>query len=162
MPNQILRGWISDYTLLIILAVLLSFLWTSAPEARGLLPLDVHVLDQVQQFNREPMPERVIHTKSFGAYGTLTVTNDVAPCGPTPFLSEIGEQTETFESFFAMAAERGDDDEREVRSFTLKIDIAEGKVDIRATTFLCSSLMPWKIIHFLHTQKCHPQTDLLD
>lgn len=47
--------------------------------ARGpLLLQDVHLIEKLAAFNRERIPERVVHAKGSGAYGTLTITGDIS------------------------------------------------------------------------------------
>ena len=72
--------------------------------SRGpLLMQDVQLLEQMQHFNRERIPERVVHAKGSGAYGTFTVTGDVTRYTRAAFLSEVGKRTETFLRFSTVA-----------------------------------------------------------
>jgi catalase len=60
---------------------------------------DVELLEQMQHFNRERIPERIVHAKGSGAYGTFTVTGDVTRYTKAKFLSQIGRKTEVLPPF---------------------------------------------------------------
>jgi catalase len=133
--------------------------------ARGpLLMQDVQLLEQMQHFNRERIPERVVHAKGSAAYGTFTVTNDVTRYTRAAFLSEVGKQTETFLRFSTVAGERGAADaERDVRGFALKFYTEEGNWDmVGNNTPVFFVRDPYKFAQFIHTQKRHPQTNMRD
>ena len=108
--------------------------------SRGpLLMQDVQLLEQMQHFNRERIPERVVHAKGSGAYGTFTVTGDVTRYTRAAFLSEVGKRTETFLRFSTVAGERGAADaERDVRGFALKFYTEEGNWDMVGNNTPCS------------------------
>jgi catalase len=129
-----------------------------------LLMQDVQLLEQMQHFNRERIPERVVHAKGSGAYGTLTVTHDVSKYTKAKFLNQIGKQTEVFLRFSTVAGERGAADaERDVRGFAVKFYTEEGNWDLvgnNTPVFFVRD--PYKFAHFIHTQKRHPQTHLRD
>ena len=81
----------------------------------------------MQQFNRERIPERVVHAKGSGAYGTFTVTKAIHEYTKAKFLSEVGKQTEVFLRFSTVAGEKGAADaERDVRGFAVKFYTEEG------------------------------------
>jgi catalase len=61
----------------------------------------------MQHFNRERIPERVVHTKGSGAYGTFTVTKAIPEYTKAKFVSEVGKQTEVFLRFSTVAGEKG-------------------------------------------------------
>jgi catalase len=88
---------------------------------------DVQLLEQMQHFNRERNPERVVHAKGSGAYGTFTVTKAIPEYTKAKFLSEVGKQTEVFLRFSTVAGEKGAADaERDVRGFAVKFYTEEG------------------------------------
>ncbi len=96
-----------------------------------LLMQDVQLLEQMQQFNRERIPERVVHAKGSGAYGTFTVTRAIPEYTKAKFLSEVGKQTEVFLRFSTVAGERSPaDGERDVRGFAVKFYTEEGNWDL--------------------------------
>lgn len=133
--------------------------------ARGpLLMQDVQLLEQMQSFNRERIPERVVHAKGSGAYGTFTVTRAIPEYTKAKFLTEVGKQTEVFLRFSTVAGEKGAaDGERDVRGFAVKFYTEEGNWDLvgnNTPVFFIRD--PYKFANFIHTQKRHPQTHLRD
>ena len=129
-----------------------------------LLMQDVTLLEQMQHFNRERIPERVVHAKGSGAYGTFTVTGDVTRYTRANFLQQPGKQTEVFLRFSTVAGERGAADaERDVRGFAVKFYTEDGNWDLvgnNTPVFFVRD--PFKFQNFIHTQKRHPQTNLRD
>jgi catalase len=134
---------------------------TAGPRGPVLMQ-DVELLEQMQHFNRERIPERVVHAKGSGAYGTLTVTNDVTRYTKAKLLSAIGKQTEVFLRFSTVAGERGAADaERDVRGFALKLYTEEGNWDLvgnNTPVFFIRD--PYKFAMFIHTQKRDPKTNM--
>lgn len=129
-----------------------------------LLMQDVQLLEQMQNFNRERIPERVVHAKGSGAYGTFTVTKAISEYTKAKFLGEVGKQTEVFLRFSTVAGEKGAADaERDVRGFAVKFYTEEGNWDLvgnNTPVFFIRD--PYKFASFIHTQKRHPQTNLRD
>jgi catalase len=129
-----------------------------------LLMQDVALLEQMQHFNRERIPERVVHAKGSGAYGTFTVTGDITRHTRASLFSKIGKKTELFLRFSTVAGERGAADaERDVRGFAVKFYTDEGNWDLvgnNTPVFFVRD--PYKFQMFIHTQKRHPQTNLRD
>ena len=126
-----------------------------------LLMQDVQLLEQMQHFNRERIPERVVHAKGSGAYGTFTVTGDVTRYSKAAVFKP-GSKTELFLRFSTVAGERGAADaERDVRGFAVKFYTEEGNWDLvgnNTPVFFVRD--PYKFANFIHTQKRHPQTNL--
>ena len=129
-----------------------------------LLMQDVQLLEQMQQFNRERIPERVVHAKGIGAHGTFTVTNDVTQYTKAAFLNKVGKKTDVFLRFSTVAGEKGAADaERDVRGFALKFYTEEGNWDmVGNNTPVFFIRDPYKFAHFIHTQKRHPKTNMRD
>jgi len=129
-----------------------------------LLMQDFQLLEQMQHFNRERIPERVVHAKGSGAYGTFTVTNPIAQHTKANFLSEAGKQTDIFVRFSTVAGERGAADaERDVRGFAIKFYTEQGNWDLvgnNTPVFFIRD--PYKFQQLIHSQKRHPQTNLRD
>src|SRR3954467_15265708 len=93
----------------------------SAGPRGPLLLQDYQLLEKLAHQNRERVPERVVHAKGSGAYGTLTVTQDVSRYTKAAFLGEVGKKTEILMRFSTVAGERGAADaERDVRGFSIK------------------------------------------
>jgi len=129
-----------------------------------LLMQDVALLEQMQHFNRERIPERVVHAKGSGAYGVFTVTNDVTKYTRAALFSKVGKKTELFLRFSTVAGERGAADaERDVRGFAVKFYTDEGNWDmVGNNTPVFFVRDPYKFQNFIHTQKRHPETNLRD
>src|SRR5512143_1650974 len=68
---------------------------------------DFHLIEKLQHFNRGRIPERVVHAKGSGAYGTFTVTHDITPYTKARLFGEVGKQTETFLRFSTVGGEKG-------------------------------------------------------
>jgi catalase len=103
---------------------------TAGPRGPMLLQ-DVWFLEKLAHFNREVIPERRMHAKGSGAYGTFTVTHDIAKYTKAKMFSEIGKQTEMFVRFSTVAGERGAADaERDIRGFAMKFYTEEGNWDL--------------------------------
>ena len=76
--------------------------------ARGpMLLQDVWFLEKLAHFDREVIPERRMHAKGSGAYGTFTVTHDISRYTKAKLFSEVGKKTEVFARFSTVAGERG-------------------------------------------------------
>jgi len=129
-----------------------------------LLMQDVQLIEQMQHFNRERIPERVVHAKGSGAYGTFTVTHDITKYTKASIFSKIGKQTELFLRFSTVAGERGAADaERDVRGFAVKFYTDEGNWDmVGNNTPVFFVRDPYKFQNFIHTQKRDPKTNLRD
>lgn len=92
---------------------------------------DPYFLEQMGHFDREVIPERRMHAKGSGAYGTFTVTHDITKYTKAKIFSEVGKQTEMFARFSTVAGERGAADaERDIRGFALKFYTEEGNWDL--------------------------------
>ena len=92
---------------------------------------DWYFLEQMAHFDREVIPERRMHAKGSGAFGTFTVTNDITQYTCADIFSEVGKQTEMFARFSTVAGERGAGDaERDIRGFALKFYTKEGNWDL--------------------------------
>ncbi|MDE0310871.1 MAG: catalase, partial [Caldilineaceae bacterium] len=96
-----------------------------------LLMQDYQLLEKMATFNRERVPERVVHAKGSGAYGTFTVTNDVTRYTKARIFSAVGKQTDCLLRFSTVAGERGAADaERDVRGFAVKFYTEDGNWDM--------------------------------
>ncbi len=96
-----------------------------------LLAQDLWLNEKLADLNREVIPERRMHAKGSGAFGTFTVTNDITKYTCAKIFSEVGKQTEMFARFSTVAGERGAADaERDIRGFSLKFYTEEGIWDM--------------------------------
>ncbi len=129
---------------------------------RGPILLQDFILhEKMAHFNRERIPERVVHAKGSGAYGTFTVTHDISKYTKAKLFSEIGKQTKTFLRFSTVGGEKGSaDTERDPRGFALKFYTEDGNWDIvgnNTPVFFIKD--PKKFSDFIHTQKRDPRTN---
>ncbi|HYG13037.1 MAG TPA: catalase, partial [Methylophilaceae bacterium] len=79
---------------------------TAGPRGPALLQ-DVWLLEKLAHFDREVIPERRMHAKGSGAYGTFTVTHDITKYTRARIFAEVGKQTPLFARFTTVAGERG-------------------------------------------------------
>jgi catalase len=125
---------------------------------------DVHLIEKLAHFNRERIPERIVHAKGAGAGGYFEVTNDVTRYTKAKFLSEVGKRTEVFARFSTVGGEKGSADaERDPRGFAVKFYTEEGNYDLvgnNTPVFFIRD--PLKFPDFIHTQKRNPATNLKD
>jgi catalase len=123
---------------------------------------DVWLLEKLAHFDREVIPERRVHAKGSGAFGTLTVTHDISRYTRANVFAQVGKQTPLFMRFSTVAGERGAADaERDVRGFSIKFYTEEGNWDVvgnNTPVFFIRD--PLKFPDFIHTQKRDPYTNL--
>ena len=134
----------------------------SAGPRGPLLLQDFHLIEKLQHFNRERIPERVVHAKGSGAYGTLTVTHDITKYSKARLFSSIGKKTDAFVRFSTVGGEKGSaDTERDPRGFAMRFYTEEGNWDLVGNnTPMFFIKDPIKFPDFIHTQKRDPQTNL--
>ena len=93
---------------------------TAGPRGPALLQ-DVWLIEKLAHFDREVIPERRMHAKGAGAFGTFTVTHDITRFTKASVFAKVGKQTPMFVRFSTVAGERGAADaERDIRGFALK------------------------------------------
>ncbi len=127
---------------------------------RGPLLMEDHVLiEKMAVFNRERIPERVVHAKGAGAHGTLTVTGDITEYTKANIFSVLGKQTECFVRFSTVGGESGSaDSARDPRGFAVKFYTEEGNWDLVGNNTPIFFLRdPLKFDNFIHSQKRCPQ-----
>ena len=126
-----------------------------------LLVQDWQLFEKHAHFNRERIPERVVHAKGSGACGRLRITGDISRYTKARAL-QPGAESECFLRFSTVAGERGAADaERDVRGFALKVYTEEGNWDLvgnNTPVFFVRD--PYKFPDFIHTQKRDPKTNL--
>jgi catalase len=131
--------------------------------ARGpALLQDVWLLEKLAHFDREVIPERRMHAKGSGAYGTFTVTHDITKYTRAKIFSEVGKKTELFARFTTVAGERGAADaERDIRGFAIKFYTDEGNWDmVGNNTPVFFFRDPLKFPDLNHAVKRDPRTNL--
>lgn len=131
--------------------------------ARGpVLLQDFMLQENLAHFVRERIPERVVHAKGSGAYGTFTVTNDITRYTRAKLFSKVGNSCKVFARFSTVGGERGSaDTERDPRGFALKFYTEDGNWDLvgnNTPVFFIKDAK--KFPDFIHTQKRHPKTNL--
>lgn len=123
---------------------------------------DVWYLEKLAHFDREVIPERRMHAKGSGAFGTFTVTHDITKYTRANIFSEIGKKTEMFVRFSTVAGERGAADaERDIRGFAMKFYTDEGNWDLVGNNTPVFFLKdPLKFPDLNHAVKRDPRTNL--
>ncbi|MDC8445853.1 MAG: catalase [Nitrosomonas sp.] len=134
---------------------------TAGPRGPQLLQ-DVWFLEKLAHFDREVIPERRMHAKGSGAYGTFTVTHDITEYTRANLFSQIGKRTEVFVRFSTVAGERGAADaERDIRGFAIKFYTEEGNWDLVGNNTPVFFLRdPLKFPDLNHAVKRDPKTNL--
>ncbi len=134
---------------------------TAGPRGPQLLQ-DVWFLEKLAHFDREVIPERRMHAKGSGAFGTLTITHDITKYTKAKIFSQIGKKTELFMRFSTVAGERGAADaERDIRGFAIKFYTEEGNWDLVGNnTPVFFFRDPLKFPDLNHAVKRDPRTNL--
>jgi len=123
---------------------------------------DHHLLEKLARFNRERIPERVVHAVGSGAYGTFEVTNpDIARYTRMKVFSHPGKRTEVFLRFSTVAGSKGaPDTARDPRGFAVRFYTEDGNWDVVGNNtpvfFLRDGI---KFPDFIHSQKYDPYTN---
>lgn len=132
---------------------------------RGPLTYDNHyTFEKLAHFNRERIPERVVHARGTGAYGTFTVSNSLKNYTIADFLQKAGQQTEIFVRFSTVGGGQDSSDyARDPRGFAIKFYTNQGNYDMVGNNtpvfFLRDAI---KFPDFIHSQKKNPRTNLPD
>ena len=123
---------------------------------------DHHLIEKLARFERERIPERVVHAKGSGAYGYFEVSADVTRWTKAAFLREIGKRTEVFIRFSTVAGEKGSADTvRDPRGFAIKFYTEDGNYDLVGNdTPIFFIRDPLKFPDFIHSQKRDPYTNV--
>jgi catalase len=125
---------------------------------------DHYLIQKMAQFNRERVPERVVHAKGGGAHGFFEVTEDVTQWTRANFLSTKGKRTPVFARFSTVAGEQGSPDtNRDPRGFALKFYTEQGNYDmVGNNTPIFFVRDPSKFQDFIHSQKRCPARHVRD
>jgi len=134
----------------------------TAGERGPVLMQDVLLMEKLAHFDREEIPERIVHAKGAGAHGTFTVTRDITQYSKASIFAEVGKKTATFTRFSTVGGERGSaDTARDPRGFATKFYTDEGNWDLvgnNTPVFFIRDAM--KFPDFIHTQKRLPDSNL--
>jgi catalase len=133
---------------------------TAGPGGPVLLQ-DQHLIEKLARFNRERIPERIVHARGSGAHGYFEVTADVSRWTRARFLSESGKRTEVFVRFSTVAGGRGAPEAvRDPRGFAVKFYTEDGNYDLTGNnTPIFFIRDPLKFPDFIHSQKPDPYTN---
>jgi catalase len=136
----------------------------TAGEYGPVLLQDFNFIDKIAAFDRERIPERVVHAKGAGAHGYLEVTNDMSKYTKAKLFNGVGKRTPLFTRFSTVGGEKGSaDTERDPRGFAIKFYTEDGNYDLVGNnTPIFFIRDPQKFPDFIHTQKRNPQTNLKD
>ena len=134
---------------------------TAGPRGPVLME-DYLLFEKMAHFNRERIPERIVHAKGSGAFGTFTVTNDITKYTSAKLFNQIGKKTEVLARFSTVAGEKGSADTgRDPRGFAVKFYTEEGNWDmVGNNTPIFFVRDPLKFSDFIHSQKRDPKTNL--
>ena len=123
---------------------------------------DTWFLEKMAHFDREVIPERRMHAKGSGAYGTFTVRGDITKYTKAHIFSAIGKKTEVFVRFSTVAGERGAADaERDIRGFAVKFYTEQGNWDLVGNNTPVFFLKdPLRFPDLNHAVKRDPKTNL--
>lgn len=134
---------------------------TAGPNGPILLQ-DHHLIEKLARFERERIPERVVHAKGSGAYGYFEVTKDITRYTKAKFLSQVGKRTEVFIRFSTVAGEKGSADTvRDPRGFAIKFYTEDGNYDLVGNdTPIFFIRDPLKFPDFIHSQKRDTYTNI--
>ncbi|WP_456412366.1 catalase [Thiolapillus sp.] len=130
---------------------------------RGPLTFDNHyTFEKLAHFNRERIPERVVHARGTGAYGKFTVTRSMSDYSIADFLQQEGEETPVFLRFSTVGGGQDSSDyARDPRGFAIKFYTREGNYDMVGNNtpvfFLRDAI---KFPDFIHSQKKDPRSNL--
>ncbi|KAI0225508.1 catalase A, partial [Massospora cicadina] len=125
---------------------------------------DFQFIEKMAHFDRERIPERVVHAKGSGAYGYFEVTKDITNLTIAKVFSSVGKRTPVFTRFSTVGQEKGSSDTvRDPRGFAVKFYTEEGNWDLVGNNLPVFFIRDaTKFPDFVHTQKRNPQTGLPD
>ncbi|MDX2418546.1 MAG: catalase [Xanthomonadales bacterium] len=132
---------------------------------RGPLTFDnVHLFEKLAHFSRERIPERVVHARGAGAYGTFELSKSLSEYTRASFLQSAGQETEVFVRFSTVGGGQDSSDyARDPRGFAIKFYTDEGNFDLvgnNTPVFFLND--PINFPDFVHSQKKNPRTNLPD
>src|SRR5262249_11773828 len=133
---------------------------TAGPGGPVLLQ-DQHLIEKLARFNRERIPERIVHAVGSGAYGHFTVTSSAAARYTRMRMMKPGTKTPVFARFSTVAGSKGAPDSgRDPRGFALKFYTEDGNWALAGNnTPIFFIRDPLKFPDFIHSQKYDPYTN---
>ncbi len=132
---------------------------------RGPLTFDnVQLFEKLAHFNRERIPERVVHARGTGAYGTFKLSTSLSKYTRASFLQSVSQETDVFVRFSTVGGGQDSSDyARDPRGFAVKFYTPEGNFDLvgnNTPVFFLND--PSNFPDFVHSQKKNPKTNLPD
>lgn len=123
---------------------------------------DFHFYKKQSHFNRERIPEKVVHARGDGAYGEFELYKSMRHVTRAHFLQEPGCKTPVFVRFSNFIGSKGSKDTAiDIRGFATKFYTQEGNYDMLALSFAVFSVMDaMKFADFVHAVKPNPRTDV--
>lgn len=123
---------------------------------------DFLLFEKMAHFNRERIPERVVHAKGSGAFGHFTLTRAIPEYTMAQLFQKVGTTCELLARFSTVGGEKGSADTvRDPRGFSVKFYTEQGNWDMTGNnTPIFFIRDPLKFGDFIHTQKRDPQTNL--
>ncbi|WP_445323995.1 catalase [Pseudogracilibacillus sp. ICA-222130] len=137
--------------------------WSLRAGKRGpTLLQDFHFYRKQSHFNRERIPEKVVHARGDGVYGEFTCYRSLSNLTTAHFLQEAGRKTPVFVRFSNFIGSKGSKDTAiDIRGFATKFYTEEGNYDMLALSFAVFSILDaMKFADFVHAVKPNPQTDV--
>jgi catalase len=132
----------------------------SAGVGGPLLLQDQHLVEKLAHFNRERIPERVVHARGSAAFGTLTMSADMSQYTRAKLFNGVGKSTDLVIRFSTVAGSRGAPEAvRDPRGFSMKFYTEDGNYDLvglNTPIFFIND--PLKFPDFIHSQKPDPFT----
>ena len=136
----------------------------TAGERGPILLQDYFLIEKLAHFDRERIPERVVHAKGAGAFGYFEASADASQWTKAHFLGAVGRRTPILVRFSTVGGERGSADaDRDPRGFAIKFYTEEGNYDLVGNNTPVFFLRdPFKFPDMVHTHKRHPGSNLKD
>src|SRR5215475_13577025 len=133
---------------------------TAGPRGPVLLQ-DIYLMEKLAHFDRERIPERVVHAKGAGAFGYFEVTHDISKYTKAVIFNKVGKKTDLCVRFSTVGGESGSaDTARDPRGFAVKMYTEDGNWDLVGNnTPIFFVKDPKKFGDFIHTQKRDPRTN---
>ncbi|CAH1101580.1 unnamed protein product [Psylliodes chrysocephalus] len=125
---------------------------------------DYQLIQQLQDFDRERIPERVVHAKGAAAFGYFECTKELSNLTVSKVFEKVGKRTPIAARFSQVAGNLGSADSvRDPRGFALKFYTEEGNWDLVGNnTPIFFMRDPILFPMFIHSQKKNPVTNLRD
>jgi len=136
---------------------------TAGPMGTTLLQ-DHHLIEKLAHFDRERIPERVVHPRGTGAHGVFTSTADLSDITRAVPFQAVGKETEVFVRFSSVIHSKGSPESlRDPRGFAVKFYTEQGNWDLVGNNFPVFFIRDaMKFPDMVHSLKPDPVTNLQD